>query len=93
MIQTGHFHIQSGTDTGLVTDENARAADTADGAGGNKVDNRAVPVEDTDLFTNIFNEVHEEHQEGHMTKETDQLRAKVALAIPKQESAESPAAT
>ena len=51
----------------------------------------ANPVEDNELFTRIFDEVYDQYQKGHLTADIDQWSAKLALAIPEQETAKKPA--
>ena len=69
----------------------ARAAGTPNYVGSATANSKAGPVEDTDLFNRIFDDIYEQYQKGYMTKEIDQLSAKLASVIPKQESAKKSA--
>ena len=65
-------------------------ASTADYGGGNAADCISGPVEDNDFFIRITDEVYDQYKKGPSTADIDQLSAKLALAIPEQESFEAP---
>ena len=62
----------------METAETTRAADIANYTRGNTAISIPGHVEDTDLFTKIFNEVYDQYQQGHLTEEIDQLSAILA---------------
>ena len=68
------------TDTEADTPETDK---TTDFACSKTAGSRAGPVEDTDIFKIIFEEVYEQYQQWHTTEDIDQLSAKLALTIPK----------
>ena len=70
-----------------------RVACTPDYVGSDTSNSKAGPVNDTNLFDKIFDEIYEQYQKGYTTWEIDQLSAKLASVIPEKESAETPATT
>ena len=74
--QTRHYHILT-----LTQRWRAETARTAYYAGSTTAGSVAGLVEDTDLFTQIFDEMHDQCEEGHITEEINQLSAELVLAI------------
>ena len=61
---------ESDTDTEVKT-KTARALGAADYVGGDAAHSRTGHVEETNLFTKIFDKVYEQFQKGHTTEGID----------------------
>ena len=57
--------------------------------GSNTAESVAGPVDDTEMFTKLSDEVFQQYQKSQMTEEIDQLNTILALAIPEQKSAKT----
>ena len=88
LIKTRQYHTQNLTRRWRL--RLLGEADTADFAG---KASRTCSAEDTNLFSKMSDRLDEHYQKGHIIEKIDQLSAKLASAIPEQESAETPATT